>query len=388
MSGVALFVSELGGGRGHVTRLNAVASVAKDLGFRTVFASPPGSGQLRPVSAWYFDEVVNSPAFPRLRKPPSKLNVGGLASNLAKVGFIDRRVISSMIHAWQARLNTMNPAIVIGDFAPYARLSCLGRFPFLMVGSGYCLPSDAGLLPFAHQKKAQNPSPLLRRIHDQVNIALKATGTVEIKDPCICLRGDANAVACLPFLDPITDRAPTEYIGPLSPLPNRCTRTPTQTSVYAYLHSVSKKDVKVLKNIREMGFEITVFCDGDNSRIRRAAACLDAPLTVSQITQNYGMVYHQAGLGLSTQCLLAGIPQILNPKHLEAHMTALRLSQTGFATLASDSEAFSEQWVDKCKAYLRAAKHNSPKLQPLRVWATNTNWCERVSRLLTNGASF
>ena len=388
MSKIALFVSELGGGRGHVSRLNAIASVARNLGYKTVFASPPGSGLLRPVASWQFDEVLDSPAFPRLRRPPKPLDVGGLASNLAKVGFIDRRVIRTMMEAWQSQLKDIAPAVVIGDFAPYARLACLGRIPFAMVGSGYSLPTSDGLFPFPQQARAKDPTHLLQRIADQISIALAATDTKCIENPSACLRGDWNMVACLPLIDPVVDRDPAEYIGPTEALPPEHTPLRERRRVYAYLHSSNAIDAAALNALVEKGYNVDLFCDGKSFEFSNSINVLNEPVAISDIISGYSIAYHPSGLGLSTQCLLAGMPQILSPKHVEAHITSQTLCFKSFALLAAKVTGES---LAHLNGYLfRLGTNNEAQIEPqrLRYWVKQQNWQKRVKAVLVKASRY
>jgi len=377
---VALFANELGGGRGHIARLNAVASVARDLGYRPVLSLPKGPDTLRPPADWHFDALIEGPELPRLRNVPAQLNVGGLASNLARTGFVDKSRIASVVAEWHALLMTHRPHVVVGDFAPYARLACLDRIPFLMLGSGYTLPSKEGLRPFPMEQRKRDPSRVIRRILSQVNATLSTIGTSEIEDLGACLRGDRNVVACLPILDPTDGREAEEYFGPLESLPELYDSNGHSNRVYAYLHSVTQNDTVALGQLARHGLQIDLFCDGEVHEIGRIARHLETPLAPRQIVEKYSLTYHRAGLGLATQCLLAGLPQLLNPRHLEASFTAARLENEGFGIDLSNGDR--AETLGAFGSLLDFPLIDTQRIESFRSWMVSKDWHHAISKLL------
>ncbi|WP_300029330.1 hypothetical protein [uncultured Roseobacter sp.] len=356
MTKTAFFVTELGGGLGHFSRLNAMASIAREMGFRTVLVYCSRDLPDHLVSGWSFDSVLRGPDFPRLVKSPDMLNVGGLAGNLARVGLVDSETITSVVSGWHTLFREENPSVVVGDFSPYARISSLGRLPFVMVGSGYTLPTSNGLLPFELQPKKRDPKQVVERIVSQVNDALRNMGSGDIENAGQCLRGDQNLVACLPFLDPAANRDVSEYVGPMEALPKGTGTSTDGLNIYGYFHNLTPLDQAVLRNLLSLGCKVDLFCDADRTSGAEGVTVLDSPQTPTEIIQNYQMVTHQAGLGLSTMALLAGIPQLLSPKHTEGHMTALRLQEKGVGYVVSDEVTASRPGIG---AHIKAL--NTPK---------------------------
>lgn len=381
-------MSELGGGRGHIARLSAVASIAKALGYSTVLAIRAENRFDRTQSGGPFDRVLEGPRFPRLKNVPPIFQVAGLAATLARVGFVDHCVITPILAQWQALLSELNPTIVVGDFAPYARLASLGRVPFLMVGSGYTLPTSEGLLPFPQSDARRDPSQLINHILKTVNESLFASDEGPIEDPSLCLRGDWNAVACVPLLDPTAGRHPKEYFGPFEDFPPEQTRSTNERKIYVYLHSLSEQDLREIDSLANAGYSIDMYCDGLSDEHPKRASKLATPRSLSEIVKNYGCVLHQGGLGLSTFCLQAAIPQFLLPKHTEASLTAKKLRAIGCAAVLTSrsAEQGANSSVSEFQQLLEPASTKARReiAVETRDWIKRHDWRKRLNAILTS----
>lgn len=374
---IALFVSELGGGRGHIARLSAVASVARSSGYRTVLVHRSHEALVTPFVKACFEEILEGPVFPRLRNIPDLFKVRGLASSLAKVGFVDHQIISAMVEQWHRLIAAYHPRIIVGDFAPYARLASLRRVPFLMVGSGYTLPTSEGLLPFTFSKPGRDPARLSQFIADQTNKAQALIGSDAIRDPSECLRGDWNKVACIPLLDPASGRHHEEYIGPMEDFPESTAPHGNSRRVYAYLHSATEIECSAISALTELGYHVEIFCDGNFKGRLEAVVKLPCPRSFDQIVQSYDLVLHQGGLGLSMLCIQAAIPQLLSPKHTEASMTAQKLETSGLGLLLSPHREMTPEALEPFLMQLAEGKRTKQRIEHslrTRDWIKQQNW--------------
>lgn len=319
-----LFVSEIGAGRGHMARIVAVAKVAKSLGFRTELAIHPRNAALYTSAGHDFDKVVQSPSYPILRNPPDEFKVSGLAEALALFGMIDHRIITRVVSQWQSLIRNCDPDFIVGDYAPYARLASLNKVPFLMVGSGYTIPSSEELTVFTGIRGFKSPAALGNLVKMEINKALEPS-LIQISGAGVCLRGDYNLVACAPLFDPAVGRDPSEYIGPMEVLPIPDHNVTPSKKIYVYTHGVRDIDRKYLGDLIAEGYEVSIYSDGKGTP-PEGCQLLDKPFPLALIPQNASAVYHQGGLGLSTICLTFGMPQILSPKHTEARMSVAKLT--------------------------------------------------------------
>lgn len=385
---LVLFVTELGGGRGHVRRLERVASLAKQRGYRVALAHCSGERLKRELSELSaFDLILDGPAFPRLRNPPKVLEVSGLASTLAKVGFIDRRIIQRMIASWHSVFAKLEPAFIVGDFAPYARLASLERYPFIMVGSGFSIPTASGLFPFTLQNNQTDPSTICDRILDQVNVALGRFGTPDIQDCSDCLRGRWNAVGCLPCLDPVPHRPAAEYVGPFNPVPVDVRESAEDfRAAYAYLQTVSDRDRVALSELTRIGLKVDLFGLEETDQLSSGIRQLTKPQTLHELIKRYAVVLHHGGLGVSTACLLSGIPQLITPRFLEAYMTARKLETMGCAAILRQGESFLDVPLGHLASDRATAARDLARANAM-AWVGSQNWQDRLVGMMSEAVA-
>ncbi len=372
-----LFASELGGGRGHIARLNAVAMVAKRLGLVTRLAVRPDRELHRLTGNWHFDDVIAAPRFPRLRNPPPALQVGGLAAVLAKVGFIDHKIISSVVAEWQTIIAAHRPQIVVGDFAPFARLASLRQVPFLMVGSGYTTPLQSGLHSFDMVNLPSGTAQLSAHMLTAINKAQAKNQNPELNSVADALRGDWTTVASIPALDPVPKRSTTEYAGPFVNYPTVQRPKHNCGQVYAYLHSVDEVDRQLLSILVQNGLQVELYVSNGDMKPLKGLTLLKQPLELPRIAKMAQAVYHQGGLGLSTGCAVYGVPQILTPKHAEARMTSAQLVKLNLGRRVGLLTLDQRNGVMELLAWLNDPAVNEQLTRDgceLRNWITAQNW--------------
>ncbi|WP_227269539.1 glycosyltransferase [Roseobacter weihaiensis] len=160
--------------------------------------------------------------------------------------------------------------------------------------------------------------------------------------------------------------------------------------MYAYLHSVKDKDRHIMEALVNSGYHIDLHCDGVDISPADGISCLNQPLGLSEVFEGYSLVLHQAGLGLSTGCLLSGMPQLLVPKHVEAHMTAARLEEHGFGTVLSHSQQGVETQLQAALEYFfdpTAAKARQRNAKRARSWVNARNWTSQITGILAQASS-
>ena len=376
-----LFTTELGGGRGHLARLNAFAKVVKDIGFTTCLALRGDRKRLTWSGDWYFDEELAAPAFPRLRRPPPALRIDGLAGALARVGFIDSEIISKVIDNWAQVLGQYAPTFVVGDFAPFVRLACLDRLPTIIVGSGYTVPGPKSLHWSHDSSVSRNQREITRLIQEQLNRGLSGRKTSHISTPSMALRGDETLAATLPHFDPVWSRDHSERTGPFADYPVIGRSARQSKFLYAYLHSLSEQDLKTLKVLRDHGHHIIAYSDQWDESGPEWLARIRNPLSTLEIIQDATAVYHAGGLGLATSCAVYGVPQILAPRHTEAKMTAEGLVRMRIGQLAVQEHQAGQSSGHQTTKWLvdgNAKVHLNQVAEELSAWVHAQNWRARV----------
>lgn len=247
----------------------------------------------------------------------------------------------------------------------------------MMVGSGYTLPTAEGLLPFPQSQRGRDPSRLSNLIVEQINKACAASASQSLENASECLRGDWNIVACLPMLDPTIGRDHGEYTSLFENFKYSTVSQRKPEKAYAYIHSATEVDLAVLEALADFGLDVDLFCDDNISGINSRVTRLSNLPGSTEIPKSYSLVYHQAGLGMSMICLLHAMPQILNPKHFEARMTASKLLEARAGIRIDDGYlAKNGKLGDALNDFQMAARsiERADLAESLRLWSAQNNW--------------
>jgi hypothetical protein len=211
-----LFAWELGAGSGHVTNIRRLASRLVSRGHRVVAAVT----SLASISA--LDGIVTEiHRMPNWRTPDDPdPQAGGIPSSatlndiLVSAGLANAALVQETVAAWERLFRTINPALVIADYAPAAALAAKGRIPLMLTGNGYTLPPhEMPSFPLLHAFSA----PVHREevTLAAINAAVRGLGLHPLDRLPQLFAGDAHIVHTLPLLDPYARFRTTPVDGPL-----------------------------------------------------------------------------------------------------------------------------------------------------------------------------
>lgn len=156
---------------------------------------------------------------------------------------------------------------------------------------------------------------------------------------------DHDFLTTLPELDPYySHRVNAEYHGTW-PLPGG--ESPDWPSgkgkkVLVYLKRFPELEF-FLDLLSKIGMPVVVFCDNIPAPLLQRCTSptlrfTDRPVDLNLAFQEADVLIHHGGLGTSITALLAGIPSLLIPMHLEQTLTSVQVTELGAATIASPTE--------------------------------------------------
>ena len=281
---------------------------------------------------------------------------------LARQCFSNMDELEVLIRAWRALFDMLQPQTVLFEHSPTALVAAWPyAFKKVLVGNGFSLPpvdvaSDQPFVPFdqgldATQRDAQR-ALLLQ--HDAellawVNAALEKTGSVPMPHVS-AIYGQAHAELRMtwPQLDQFGERKGAVYLGTAavpvkSPL---VWPSGAGAKVFGYLQvfpqlgqllaDLKQAPVCVLLCIPGATDALVASCEGSNVRICTSLVDLKRAGREADWVVSHGNHSTTATLAL------AGVPQLLIPRHQEQYFLALRLVQYGAAAMAfQDQSAFS-----------------------------------------------
>jgi UDP:flavonoid glycosyltransferase YjiC (YdhE family) len=324
-----LFAWELGAGSGHLVAMRRMAQRLRAQGVRVVAAVT------RLDSIAVLDDVISEihrlPNWPAARAGAAQ-STATLNDILVGAGLADSSVVHAMLAAWDRLYRTLNPALVVADFAPAASLAARHRLPLLLTGNGFTLPPHAmAAFPPLHQL-----SPQLYREDDSVaaiNAALGKFGWHRLDRLPQLFEGDAHVVHTLPLLDPYAQLRGRPADGPLIDYVPRA-RTHDAWKVFVYVsNGVTVRD-DLLRALRPVANRLRIVAPelADDARVElehRGAHIFPSHVDLARLLPECRLVVHLGGNGLAAEAALAGVAQLVLSLHVEHDLTGAALERCG-----------------------------------------------------------
>jgi hypothetical protein len=386
--GTVLIVWELGGGLGHLVQLSPLARGLAARG-HTVYAALRALERARDVFGPGMSALASpwaaTPVAHQLRPPVTVSHI------LHNRGWHDAGQLRGLVAAWRSLYALVRPDVVVFDHAPTALLAARGlAIRKVVIGSGFCVPPDEpggpvrNLRPWVKQPHAE-PGAIAefeRGMVGRVNGVLGEVGAPSI-DRVTQVYGEADEtlLVTVPELDHFGPREGARYWGPvtssrqepLTPTRSRAVAESARFSpeyrgegemrdrprrVFAYVKNFAALP-ELLGALEDGGYDATVVCDGVTPAVRlkfaaaRHVRLVDRPMDLWRAAQRCDLAITNAGHGATAAMLLAGVPALLVPIHLEQGMLARAAVKTGACVQASDSDG--EQLVRKLKQVMEPA---------------------------------
>ncbi|RCU52641.1 hypothetical protein DU002_01330 [Corallincola holothuriorum] len=376
MSNTIALCWELGGGLGHVTGLKMLADRLIQSGVQVIlvvktphdllsFKSCPPA-QLTPI-------VLQAPRW-RQTSPSSNSGqrftekpITNYAATLLAAGYHDGKQLQQHCDDWQALLKQHQVSLVVADHAPTARIAAhLLSIPHIGIGTGFCCPPKQ--TPFPAFDMAPDVDDNARIVADQaltqqINQVLQAAGASQVTNAQQILCSDNDVLNTLPHMDHYQRQNQDGYWGPLF---SQQLGTQNQignsdnTEVPSAAHSKTKKRLLCYLKAGYPNISALVWAlvnsdaeklvymndNGELANILRNDPLTQFSQTPIDINTELGaadLVICHGGHNLSAQTLLAGVPLLMLPEHMEQGVLANKLQQQGLA-LACDTKRTTEEY--------------------------------------------
>lgn len=335
-----LLAWELGAGTGHCVNMHPIAEGLIARGHEVWFAAR----DLATARRIFGETPVNYLPAPFLLRGqrPFVERPETFAQILHSVGFDDDLRLRSLTQAWQSLFRLVQPDAIVCEHAPTAllasRWSEMRRF---VIGTGFFSPPDCSPLP--NIRPGASPEVSLeaqsceRAILKLMN-GLLQEGQCPPLDRLAQLYADvdANFLLTLPELEHYPQRdSEAEYYG--SWLPRGGIEPVWRTErprIFAYLQppSANWPLEQAISALRETNCDVLCYVPGMNDSWRASheteqLRLLDGPLDLQGIACHVAM--HNGNAGTAFSLLLAGIPQVLIPLHLEQAVLSERVVHLG-----------------------------------------------------------
>ncbi len=307
-------------------------------------------------------QIVQSPVWMGRSKPTSPPPPRSVADALFVSRLDDVEQLTLYVRAWRTLMDLLRPDLVLAQSAPVLLLASRGRCPSIPFGGAYGIPPAgrpiAPCIPIEPHEvtDAARSEALVLPAFDRVDRLLGNGGIAHLSD----LLSTDGWVCNLPELDPYAALRATPAQGPLRlpsvAIASGSARRPTE-HVFVYAKSTPRSR-SLLKSLFQ---HLAVTCDRlelyvsnapDDMRTNAPAHVTihTAPIDLAARLQEFTTVVHFGGHNLTSEALLAGVPQLLVPQHIEQMATASAVERlgVGFVVRTSmDGKPFTERDMEE-----------------------------------------
>ncbi len=342
---------------GLVARGHAVTLALKDV--RLPAGKAPASGIT----------VLPAPLTPQAGANSPPVNY---ADVLHVSGFADAQDVAARLRAWKGVFSLARPDVLVADHAPTALLAArLSDISHLSIGNGFAIAPAVSPWPSIRPWEVVTDQALmvaetrLDQVLDSAQNELGHTNAVRARD----LFGAHDILDTFAELDHYGARPEGRYVGPIVSV-LQALRVAWQSKasphVLAYLRPAIPGFESILQAFARLDAEVLCIAPGTRPemakryatrRLRIALVPVDLPALLSDTH----LAFSYGNSGFSTQALLAGVPLVMRPKHVEQALFAKRVEALGAGKLISgrvdvDSVTTSLQELLDNPTYRQAAR--------------------------------
>jgi UDP:flavonoid glycosyltransferase YjiC (YdhE family) len=360
-----LFAWELGAYYGHLSRQIPIADQLRKLGYDIGFAvrDPRVAAELLAPRRFAF---MQAPFWFR----PSCL-VGfpvNYAELLIAEGHADVPGLWGMVRSWIGLFELFRPNALVIDHSPTALLAArIVGLPAVLIGSGFEIPPDRFPLPSIRPWESVDEDRLRRAedcVLDSINTVCKSFKASPLNRVAELFGGSVKILATFAELDHYGLRSDEIYAGPI--LSGMAGRSMTWLGtglprVFAYLRPSVPGFEALLSSLSLLEAEVLIAAPG----IRRVQAeavassrcrVVDRPIRLDRLVDSSDLAISYGGVGMVSNCLLAGLPMLLVPQNVEQYLLSRRVEALG-AGLVSGERRNEADFVEILTGLLREPRY-------------------------------
>jgi len=331
----------MGSALGHLSNLKPFIDQALTAGHQVTMAAKE-LHNIETVFPGYDLPLFQAPYL--MRKPR---DVGRLLSypHLILQRFETDAELMVLCRTWDTLFDTVEPDVVIYEFAPTALIASLHRsWRKWVIGSGFYMPRVDGpffgvfpgvrMTPEIKAGLRSAEATLLRR----VNRVLQTRGLARIENARqIVTETDSQLLMTLPEVDPYGARPGADYVGIPRPPPSAAPRWPAlgKRRIFAYLSSFPSLEL-FLRALATLDASVLIYSREIPLRLQGrypALTFVDSPLDLESVFSTADLVVNMGNHSTCAQAVMTGVPQLIIPTKQEKFFTAIRIAAQGWGVL-------------------------------------------------------
>lgn len=277
------------------------------------------------------------------------------AEILLRYGYHEASGLAGVVNAWRALLMLFRADLIVTSHAPTALLAArtLGLHAAVL-GTGFAAPPSVSPTPnmrdwinVPHERLASSDAIVL----NSANAILKACGKPIMKALSDLFDVDENFLCTLPELDHYAQRQGARYwgavcdtkMGQAAAWPSGKGVDTTKPRIFVYLEPSHRDFVAVMTVLAQLGCRALVCASGiaENLRKRLETPSLvisSKPFKFTNLLNECDLAICHTGHGTTFLMLMAGVPMLMFPNHLEQYLLALRVQNLGAGKLINLEE--------------------------------------------------
>lgn len=348
MATVAL-VWELGGERGHITRLCALARVLLRQQHRIFLIVSDHSLALELMTEEERSKITvvtlpkkNQQAVTLSREPCSFSEV------LLSSGYHSVQYLLQQFSVWVKLFDRIKPNCVVFDYAPTAVIAATNfNFKKIVIGDGFAVPPEVSPWPCfmpGDTLKRNNLVNSDRVLLQAVNSALSELGLLRLSSIQSVFSEPQRLLLTVPPLDPYRDYRNTEvYCGTIeAPTDFGCPIGWGSDLNYKRIVGYLKPDYPLLavflKALRSLDVYANLYIPGVSEAFvtnfgSNELKILSGPLRMGGALDKADFFVGHGGHSFTLQCLQKNIPGLVIPLQKEQSITALKLTESGWGNM-------------------------------------------------------
>lgn len=338
-----LVINELGKGFGHVARSGIILNGLINAGHQVSFASNKLSGT---EQLFIGDEVELYSVPRRTDKEYGNKVACNYAEYLLKRGFSDPAKLAAAIKKYHVIFKKSKADIAILDHAPIAAMALRSfvkkHVPFFHVGSSYVRPPLTAPFPNITPWEYINPERLElaeRLVIANIHAAMKSVGSKQIGNTRD-LFTQHDLLDTWQEFDHFRDVTDASYIGPVY---QQYTgqrwqwKTDRKMKIFAYLNESYVGFSTLLAALGKCDAEVLCVVNTTDEKLAMVKAranyphfhLTNVPVNLDDVIGNVSVYVGNAGLGITTQMLLSGVPAVIAPSNTEHHLFCIAAEKQG-----------------------------------------------------------
>lgn len=319
---------------GHLARLGAIAEVLRGLRCQVCWSVPASHLSVVRETLALSREPVDIAPVARTSEQPSVPQ--SFADVLVSFGFAEEGALHRTVGFWLHHFASAEVDGVVLDYAPEAQLAALiARCPAVQITNGFDAPPPncptfrIGVRgPMIDRKNEAS----IARIDVAINLVAKKYGVPSDTSLANVLAYPSKWFDCAPQADPYGPRE-GNYIGPVGkPRDTVVVDWPTaeleRKRVFVYLRQGDQVR-SVLDALASL--KATVICAwpatlSEPIELKDHQVVVNRPVSLSSLLHSCDAVVNYGSSTLVSQCLLAGVPQLMLPTDVEKWLVSSRVA--------------------------------------------------------------